>query len=149
MATPTQPDLPHLVRSYVHYDNLTGNYTKQAAGARKLRDQFEDQIIKSLRNNRMENAVIQIAGGTLQCINEKCAPSLSMPRLEQYLHGYFAQKGNGVDETDAILRYIRLQKTQDTQVVAKLKKTPLPAPIPTPPSTLALLNGNDTRGGLK
>jgi hypothetical protein len=133
MAVPTQqPELPQLVRSYVHYGNLVDNYTKQAAGARKLRDGFESQIIKTLRSNHMENAVIQIAGATLQCTNEKCAPTLSMPRLEQYLHGYFQQKGNGLDETDAILRYIRLQKTNDTQVVAKLKKTPLPMPLPAP-----------------
>jgi hypothetical protein len=138
-----QPDLPHLVRSYVHYDNLVNNYTKQAGGARKLRDQFEDQIIKTLRTNRMENAVIQIAGATLQCTNEKSVPSLSMPRLEQYLHGYYAQKGNGLDETDAILRYIRLQKTNDTQLIAKLKKTPLPTPLPQPPGPV----GGSTNGG--
>ncbi len=140
MAAPNQqvPDLPQMVRSYVHYDNLVNNYNKQAGGARKLRDQFEGQIIKSLRNNHMENAVIQIAGATLTCTNEKCAPALSLPRLETYLHGYFAQKGNGFDETDAILRYIRLQKTNDTQTIAKLKKTPLPQPLPQPP----LLPGN-------
>lgn len=133
MAAPNQqPELSQLVRSYVHYGNLVDNYSKQAGGARKLRDGFESQIIKTLRNNHMENAVIQIAGATLQCTNEKCAPALSMPRIEQYLHGYFQQKGNGLDETDAILRYIRLQKTHDTQVVAKLKKTLLPMPLPAP-----------------
>lgn len=125
-------DLPKLVRNYVHYDNLTSNYTKQAAGARKLRDQFEGQIIQNLRNNRMENAVIQIAGATLQVQNDKAAPSLSLPRMEQYLHAYYASKGTGVDETDAILRFIRVQKVNDTQLVAKLKKTPLPSPLPAP-----------------
>lgn len=140
-----QPDLSHLIRSYVHYDNLVNNYTKQAGGARKLRDQFEDQVIKTLRNNHMENAVIQIAGATLQCTNEKCAPSLSMPRIEQYLHGYFAQKGNGLDETDAILRYIRLQKTNDTQMVAKLKKSPLPTPLPQPPGPMSGAGGGSLK----
>ena len=130
------PDIPHMVRSYVHYDNLVGNYTKQATGARKLRDQFEDQIIKTLRNKQMDNAIIQIAGATLQCVNEKSVPSLSIPRLESYLHGYFSQKGSGMDETDAILRYIRAQKVNDTQMISRLKKTPLPAPLPQPPPNL-------------
>jgi len=129
-------DIPHMVRNYVHYDNLVGNYTKQATGARKLRDQFEDQIIKTLRSRQMDNAIIQIAGATLQCVNEKSAPSLSIPRLESYLHGYFSQKGSGMDETEAILRYIRAQKINDTQMISRLKKTPLPTPLPPPPGNL-------------
>ena len=56
-----------------------------------------------------------------------------MPRLESYLHAYFKQKGNNIDETDSILRYIKLQKTNDTQVVARLKKTTL-QPVPAPSS---------------
>ena len=84
----------------------------------------------------MDNAIIQIAGATLQCVNEKSVPSLSIPRLESYLHGYFSQKGSGMDETDAILRYIRAQKVNDTQMVSRLKKTPLPTPLPQPPANL-------------
>lgn len=133
MAQPGQPDLPTLVRNYVHYSTLKDNYMKQANGAGKLRDQFEGQIIHTLRNNNMENAIIQISGATLQCTNEKQAPALSMPRLQQYLHAFYAQKGNGVDDTEAILRFIKLQKTNDTTTVCKLKRTPLPAPLPAPP----------------
>jgi hypothetical protein len=83
----------------------------------------------------MQNAVIQISGARLQYVEEKTAPALSMPRLEGYLHAYFKQKGNGVDETEAILRYLKLQKLNDTQVVARLKKTNV-QPIPPPPNSL-------------
>lgn len=122
------------VRNYVHYDNLVGTYTKQASAARKMRDDFEGKVIGSLRSNNMQNAIIKISGGAhLQCIDEKTVPALSLPRLQGYLHAYFKQKGNGLDETDAILRYIKLQKTNDTQTVARLKKTML-APVPEPPA---------------
>jgi hypothetical protein len=135
-VSPAQPtnDLTTWVRNYVHYDNLANNYSKQATGARKLRDEFENKIVQNLRANRMENAIIQISGATLQIVEEKTQPTLTLPRLEAYLHKYYAQKGNGVDETESVLRFIRAQKIQDTIVTAGLKKSPLGAPVP-PPST--------------
>jgi len=136
MAVTPQNEIGSWVRNYVHYDNMTNNFTKQATGARKLRDEFEDKIIQNLRANNMQNAVIQISGARLQYAEEKNIPSMSMPRLESYLHGYFKQKGNGLDETDAILRYLKLQKINDTHTTAKLKKTLLPPPIPLPPGGL-------------
>jgi hypothetical protein len=126
-------ELPMWIRSYVHYDNMANNYVKQANGARKLRDEFESKIIQNLVTNRMENAVIQISGAQLQCAEEKRMPSMSMPRLEQYLRKYYAQKGAGVDETEAILRFIKLQKQNDIQVTKCLKKTAIPTAIPPPP----------------
>jgi len=126
-----QSEIGTWVRNYVHYDNLVGTYTKQAGAARKMRDDYEGKVINNLRVNNMQNAVIQISGARLQYGEEKTVPALSMPRLEGYLHAYFKQKGNGVDETEAILRYLKLQKMNDTQVVARLKKTvvqQIPAP---------------------
>ncbi len=128
------PDLSTLVRHYVHYDNLTNTYSKQATAARKLRDDFEDRVIQTLRSQHMDNAIIQVSGATLQLSSQKSTPSFTMPRLKQYLHQYFAQKGTGVDETDQIVRFLHLQKQNDTQEVACLKKTPLPQAIPRPPT---------------
>jgi hypothetical protein len=130
---PQHGGLVDYVRQYVHYDNLTKNYTTQATGARKLKNTFEEKIISHLRNNNIPNAIIQISGAILQLSEEKKQASMSMPALETYLHKYFSQKGNGVDETDAILRFIRLQRQQDCQTVACLKKIPVAAPIPPPP----------------
>jgi hypothetical protein len=143
MAQPPATENPFAtwVRSWVHYDNLTNNYGKQTTGARKLRDEFETKIIQNLRANNMEKATIQVSGAKLGLVEERCPPSLSMPRLETYLHSYFQQKGNHVDETDAILRYIKLQKNAQTVPVVKLKKTLLTAtalpPVPSAsPATL-------------
>ena len=134
MTAPQTPnEFTSWVRNYVHYDNLANSYSKQATGARKLRDDYEDKIIQNLRTNRMENAVIQISGANLQLSQDKTIPSLTLPRLETYLHKYFLQKGNNVDETEAILRFIRLQKQQETQHTACLKRTAVPVPIPPPP----------------
>ena len=137
MSAPTN-EFASWVRNYVHYDNLTTQFTKQASGSRKLRDEFEDRIIQNLRSNNMQNAVIQIAGGRLQYAEEKSIPSLTIPRLEQYLHAYFKQKGNGLDETENILRYVKVQKANDTQTIAKLKKTAVDPPLPPPPGMNSL-----------
>jgi hypothetical protein len=126
-------ELPALIRNYVHYGKMAEIYGKQATGARKLRDEFESKVIHTLRENHMENAIIQITGAQLQCVEQKSMPPLSMPRLEQYLHKYYAQKGTGVDETESILRFLKLQKQNDAQSVMSLKKTVLPAAIPPPP----------------
>jgi hypothetical protein len=126
-------DLPGLVRNYVHYDNLTNTYSKQASGARKLRDDFESKIIHTLRSQNMENAIIQVQGAKLQVGSTKSVPSLSMPRLKTYLEAYYQQKGNAMDETAAVLRFINLQKQADTQEIACLKKIPVSPAIPPPP----------------
>ena len=125
MAQPPATENPFAiwVRSWVHYDNLSNNYGKQAIGAKKLRDEFETKIIQNLRANHMEKATIQVSGAKLTLVEERCPPSLSISRLESYLHSYFQQKGNHVDETDSILRYIKLQKNTQTIPVVKLKKT--------------------------
>jgi hypothetical protein len=125
------------VRSWVHYDNLANNYGKQAAGARKMRDDFETKIIQNLRANNMEKAVIQVSGAKLTLADDSITPSLSFPRIEQYLHSYFQQKGNHMDETEQILRFIRIQRQKETRTNQHLKKTPIgPAlpPLPPPPS---------------
>ena len=127
-------DLATWVRNYVHYDNLAGNYSKQATGARKLRDEFESTIITNLRANSMDNAIIQISGARLQVAEDKTAPSMTLPRLESYLHKYFAGKGNGIDETEGILRFIRMQRANDTQAIARLKRTTATPPVPPPPA---------------
>ena len=130
---PQQNDLSTYVRNFVHYDKLASNYSKQATGARKLRDEFEGKIINNLRANNMPNAIIQVSGASLQCSEQKTLPTLSANRLEQYLHKYYAQRGNGLDETEQIMRFINLQKEQDSTRIACLKKVPIQAAIPPPP----------------
>jgi len=135
MASPnqTQNEFTTLVRNYIHYDNLTNNYGKQLNGARKLKNEFENKVIQQLRSNRMENAIIQVSGANLQLAEEKSTPCLSLPRIESWLHAYYKQRGNGVDETDSILRFIKQQKIKETTNIAYLKKSNLPTPIPPPP----------------
>ena len=85
-------ELANLVRNWVHFDNLATSLSKQATNARKLRDDFETNIITMLQSNQMENATIQIHGGKLVIQNEKHSQPLTFTRLEDQLHKYFLEK---------------------------------------------------------
>lgn len=81
-----------------------------------------------------QNAIIKIADGQLQCVEEKQVAGLSMPRLESYLHDYYKQKGNYIDETDGIIRFIKQQKLNAATVCTRLRKTAAEPNLPRPPS---------------
>lgn len=122
------------VRSWLHYDNLASSLYKQANRARQVKDEYEGKIITELRNNNMENAVIQINSGLLNVTEERNPKALSLVRIEQLLHNYFQRKGQSIDETKDIMNYIRSNRGYD--VMKKLKKSggtnvpPLPPPPP-------------------
>lgn len=123
-----------LVRNWLHYDGLASSFYRQSTRARQVRDDFETKIVDTLRQNRMENAVIQINGGHLNLVEERNPRQLTLPRIEELLRGYYARRG-GKDETPEIMAYIRGNREVDS--VVRLRKSssvgsPLP-PLPAPP----------------
>ena len=129
-------DLGNWVRNWVHYDNLVLGFNRQATNARRLRDEFEDKIIGHLQTNNMENAVIQIAGGRIVVNEERHSQPLTITRIEELLHAYYASKGvtGPYDETQAIMKFMKKQR--GFEVTKKLKKQagPAAAPLPGPPT---------------
>lgn len=115
--------LPSIVRHWVHYDNETGKHNKLATASRKEKDRYENLIIHSLQSQNMLNAAIQISDAVLHVVEDRVVPSLSMSTLEAYLHAYFLKKGNNFDETDAIMNYIKQQKSGGARVGLKLKRS--------------------------
>jgi hypothetical protein len=144
MTTPTGTGTPSVntqelgfwVRNWVHYDNLATGLYRQTSNARKVRDEFEEKILETLRTTNMENAIIQIAGGRLVMHEERHNQPMTLGRLEEMLHSYY-QSRSAPDDTQNIMRFIKKQRGYE--VVKKLKKqtgpvvplTPLP---PLPPS---------------
>jgi hypothetical protein len=97
------------VRSYLHYSNLASSFYKQYGSAKKIKDDYEKQIIGSLQQNGMEKATIQIGGGQLNVVDKREPNQLSLTKIEDLLHGYFRQRG-GRDETGEIMTYIRANR---------------------------------------
>lgn len=97
------------VRSYLHYSNLASSFYKQYGAAKKIKDDYEKQIIGTLQQNGMEKATIQIGGGQLNVIDKREPNQLSLTKIEDLLHGYFRQRG-GRDETAEIMTYVRANR---------------------------------------
>ncbi len=111
-----------MVRTWVHFDNLAATFQRQAQQARSARFRWESQILDFLKENRMTNAILQIAGGRLTVHEEKHANPLTLQRLEMMLHEYFAQHHtSGQDETAEILKFIRANRGATLET--RLKKS--------------------------
>ena len=108
MAT-TDPGIGTAVRYFLHYSNLASSFYKQYGAAKKVKDDYEHQIINTLRQSGMENATIQINGGQITVINKREPNQLSLSKIEELLHGYFRQKG-GADTSLDIMTFIRANR---------------------------------------
>jgi hypothetical protein len=114
--------LADLIRSWVHFDNLAATFNRQAQQARTARARWEHDIIEYLQKVKMTNAIIQIAGGRLTLHEEKHAQPLTLQRLEQLLHEYYAKRPTGsLDETSDILAFIKSNRGSTTET--RLKKS--------------------------
>jgi hypothetical protein len=98
-----------LVRYWLHYNNLASSFYKQFGSARKVRDDYEKQVITTLQQNGMEKATIQIGGGNIHVVDKREPNQLSLSKIEELLHGYFRHKG-GKDETMDIMTFIRANR---------------------------------------
>lgn len=100
------PGIGNYVRYWLHYGDLASSFFKQFGSVRKIRDDYEKQIIATLQTNGMEKATIQINNGTIRVVDRREPNPLTMSKIEELLHGYFRQRG-GKDETLDIMTYIR------------------------------------------
>ena len=100
------PGIGTSVRYWLHYNNLASSFYKQYGSAKKVKDDYETQIIGTLRQNGMDKATIQIGGGHIHVIDKRDPNPLSLTKIEELLHGYFKQKG-GRDEAPEIMTFIR------------------------------------------
>ena len=119
-----KPSLPtdfnSWVRHYVHFFNLTRSFQNQTTNARQLKDMYEEKVIQALKQSNMEHASIQINGGKIQLVEDKCPAPLSFVSLERLLHDYYRAKGSRhPDETDSIMNFIK--QNRKSNVNSKLK----------------------------
>jgi len=115
--------LADMIKSWVHYDNLAATFNRQAQQARTARSRWESQVIEFLKESKMTNAIIQIAGGRLTVNEEKHAQPLTLQRLEQLLHEYHNSNrpAGSNDETGDIMNYIKSHRGHTVET--RLKKS--------------------------
>lgn len=113
------------VRYWLHYSNLAQSFYKQYGSAKKVKDDYEKQIIGTLQQNGMEKATIQIGGGTLSVVERREPGQLSLTKVEDMLHGYFRQRG-GKDETMDVMTYIKANRGYSLNKYIKQSGIPPP-----------------------
>jgi len=133
VVTQNQQTLPSMIRNYVYYGKKKDEYNKLATEARNQQSKYEDAIINTLNNQGLRNANIQTSDGSLSVIEDKVVPPLTLSNLRKYLGAYYKQKGTNMDETDAIMNFIEVQKVGGSRVGLKLKRT---VSVPRPPQGL-------------
>ena len=124
------------VRYWLHYNNLASSFYKQFGSARKVRDDYEQQVIRQLKQTGMEKATIQINGGQIHMVEKREPNQLTLSKIEELLHGYFRQKG-GVDQTMDILTFVRANRGYTRK--ASLKQSGIhtaPGSVPQPPQLM-------------
>ncbi len=81
---------------------------------------YEEKVINALDQANMKHAAIQINGGKIQLVEDKCPAPLTFVSLERLLHDYYRAKGSRhPDETDAIMNFIK--QNRKTNINSKLK----------------------------
>jgi len=105
----SDPGIGTYVRYWLHYNNLASSFYKQFGAARKVRDDYEKQVIGVLQQNGMEKATIQIGGGQIHVTERREPNQLTLTKIEELLHGYFRQKG-APDQTLDIMTFIRANR---------------------------------------
>jgi arabinogalactan endo-1,4-beta-galactosidase len=100
------PGIGTYVRYWLHYSNLASSFFKQFGAARKIRDDYEKQVIQHLQNSGMENAQIQINNGHISIFNKRDPNPLTLSKIQELLHLYYRKRG-GKDETMDIMTFIR------------------------------------------
>lgn len=107
------PGIGTVVRYWLHYSNLASSFFKQFGSARKVRDDYENQVIQMLQTNGMEKAIIQINQGNIRVAEERKPNPLTLAKMEELLHLYYRQRG-GKDETLDIMTFIRANRGYTT-----------------------------------
>lgn len=124
----TDPGIGTYVRYWLHYTDLASSFFKQFGSLRKIRGDYEKQIINTLQQNGMEKATIQINNGQIRVIDKREPNPLTLLKVEELLHGYFKQRG-GRDETMDIMTFIRANRGYT--INKALKQSGIPSPSST------------------
>jgi len=112
------PGIGTFVRYWLHYSNLASSFYKQYGSAKKVKDDYEKQIIGTLQQSGMEKATIQIGDGQIHVIDKREPNQLSLTKIEDLLHNYFRQRG-GRDETGEIMSFVRANRGYTINKVLK------------------------------
>jgi hypothetical protein len=109
------------VRGFVHMDNLTESFSRQAHNARQLRVKHEAEAIALMKLMGISHSTLKISGGTLQLAQKRAPASLSWTFLEREVPAWATSNGISTAQAASLLRW--LQDHRDIRETEFLKKS--------------------------
>lgn len=103
------PGIGTFVRYWLHYNTMSSSFYKQFLGAKKIQEEYSQQIIDILSKSNMLKAIMQINGGQISVAEKNVSHPLTLKKVEQLLHEYYKQRG-GKDETKDIILFINANR---------------------------------------
>jgi hypothetical protein len=112
------------VRGWIHMDNLTESFNRQASNARTLRDKHEADAMELMKKMGLGASTIQVSGATLQMTKKKSPGSLSWTWLNRETAAWAHSAGLSEKQSQGLSKW--LQDHREVKEVEFLKKTTVP-----------------------
>jgi len=118
--TDPKQQLAAAIRGWIHMDNLTESFTKQASNARALRNQHEEESIRLIKSIGLQNSTIKVSGAELKLESKKVTTGLSWSYLEKEIPAWATKSGLTAVQSASLIKW--LQSHRDTKEIESLKK---------------------------
>jgi hypothetical protein len=118
--TDPKQQLATAIRGWIHMDNLTESFTKQASNARSLRSKHEEEAIRLIKSLNLQHSTIKVSGAELKLESKKTTSGLSWSYLEQEIPAWATKSGITAVQSASLIKW--LQAHRETKEVESLKK---------------------------
>ena len=101
------------VRAWVHFDNLSSNFSKQATNARTQKQIHEKEIQNILGAMKQQHAVLEVNGARLQFQQKESKSNLSWSWLQDQLRAWFTspEARNSQSKADDLFKFLQSKRT--------------------------------------
>jgi len=118
--TDPKQQLAAAIRGWIHMDNLTESFTKQASNSRALRNQHEEESIRLIKSIGLQNSTIKVSGAELKLESKKVTAGLSWSYLEKEIPAWATKSGLTAVQSASLIKW--LQANREIKEVESLKK---------------------------
>lgn len=119
-APTNQQRLQQAVRAWVHFDNLTNTFNKQATNARAQKQIHEKEIQDILYAMKQQNAVLEVNGAKLQFQQKETKSNLSWSWLQDQLRSWFISPESKGKSNEELFRF--LQNRRSIKITESLER---------------------------
>ena len=126
----SKQQLTTAIRNWIHMDNLYENHAAQASNARALRATHEAEVIRLMKELRLEHSTIRVTGGALNLHRESTPAPITWSLLDKEMPAWITHAGLPPNKSGELMKWLHDHRGVRERVY--LKKTPDSKVVPTP-----------------